>query len=127
MADGIAEQGWPSGRYNQSIARMLTYLLVLTIPALLTSLCALIRSYRLAGALALATGLAYQVNAVQLFRVTAPAKGLRLQFQDVLDIVLLSSQLASYASIPVGVALIVGGIMTFWAARARRRTPRLAP
>jgi hypothetical protein len=75
--------------------------------------------YRLAGALALLTGLLYLVNSVFLFRATAPAKGLRLQFESVLDLFLLGAQLVSYVAIPVGVALLVGGSLTFRAARLR--------
>jgi ACR3 family arsenite efflux pump ArsB len=119
VADGLATEGWPRGRFNKAIARLLILILITTIPAFLTSLCALTRTYRLASALALVTGLAYLVNGVLLIRATAPAKGLRLRFESVLDLILFGAQMASYLSIPVGVALTVGGIMTFRAARAR--------
>jgi hypothetical protein len=119
VADGLAAEGWPRGRFNKAIARLLISILILTVPAFLTSLCALVRTYRLASALALVTGLAYLVNGVLLIRATAPAKGLRLRFESVLDLILFGAQMGSYLSIPIGVALIVGGIMTFRAARAR--------
>jgi hypothetical protein len=118
MADGLVSEGWPTGKFNRSIAQILTLLLVVTVPAFLLGLLALLRARLATSALAIATGLAYLVDAVYLIRVTAPAPGLRLQFQDVLDIVLLSAQLLAYPSIPVGIAMVVGGIMTF---RARRR------
>jgi hypothetical protein len=119
VADGLAAEGWPRGRFNKAIARMLISILILTVPAFLTSLCALVRTYRLASTLALVTGLAYLVNGVLLIRETAPAKGLRLRFESVLDLILFGAQMGSYLSIPMGVALTVGGIMTFRAARAR--------
>ncbi|MBN2577246.1 MAG: hypothetical protein JXP73_21975 [Deltaproteobacteria bacterium] len=118
LAEGLAAEGWPKGRHNRPIAHILILILILTVPAFLTGLCALIRTYRLASALALATGLAYLVNGVLLIRATAPAKGLRLRFEDVLDLVLLGAQLGSYLSIPIGIALVVGGIMVFRAARS---------
>jgi hypothetical protein len=117
VADGLAAEGWPRGRFNKSIARLLISILILTVPAFLASLGALVRTYRLASALALVTGLGYLVNAVLLIRATAPAKGLRLRFESVLDLILLGAQLGSYLSIPMGIALTVGGIMTFRAVR----------
>jgi hypothetical protein len=121
VADGLAAEGWPRGRFNKAIASMLVSILILTVPAFLTSLCALIRTYRVASALALVTGLAYLVNGVLLIRATGPAKGLRLRFESVLDLILFGAQMGSYLSIPMGIALTVGGIMTFRAARARAR------
>ena len=119
VAVGFAAEGWPSGRFNKPIAHLLVLILTLTVPAFLTNLCSLIRTYRVASALALVTGLLYLVNGVLLIRATAPAKGLRLRFESVLDLVLFGSQMGSYLSIPIGIALIVGGIMTFRVARAR--------
>ncbi len=114
VADGLAAEGWPRGRFNKAIARMVISILILTVPAFLAGLCALIRTYRLTSVLSLVTGLAYLVNGVLLIRETAPAKGLRLRFQSVLDLILLGAQMGSYLS--------VGGIMIFRAARARART-----
>ncbi len=119
VADGVAAQGWPSGKFNEPIAHLLILILTLAVPAFLTSLCSLIRTYRLVSALALVTGLLYLVNGHLLTRATAPARGLRLRFETVLDLVLLGSQMGSYLSLPIGIALIVGGIMTFRAAGAR--------
>lgn len=119
VAQGIAAEGWPRGRLNRQVAEILVLILVLTVPGYLTGLLALVRTYRLASAFAFLTGVAYLVNSVYLFRATAPAHGLRLQFLEVLDIILFGAQMGSYLSIPVGIALIVGGIMTFLGARAR--------
>jgi hypothetical protein len=126
VAEGLAAEGWPRGRFNRQIAHLLVLVLILTVPAFLTGLCALLRTYRLASALALATGLAYLVNGYLLIRATAPAKGLRLRFQDVLDVVLFGAQMGTYLSIPIGMALVVGGIMTFRAA-LRRASQKLSP
>ncbi len=119
VAEGLAAEGWPQGRFNKAIARLLISILILTIPAFLTGLCGLVRTYRVASALALVTGLAYLVNGVLLIRATAPAQGLRLRFQSILDLILFGAQMGSYLSLPVGIALTVGGIMTFRAARRR--------
>ena len=40
VADGLAAEGWPRGRFNKAIARMLISVLILTVPAFLASLCA---------------------------------------------------------------------------------------
>ena len=120
-AEGLAAEGWPRGRFNRQIAEILTVVLVFAVSGFVASLPALVRTYRLASAVAVATGLAYLVNTVFLLRATAPAKGLRLQWEDVLDVVLLGAQFGSYLSIPIGIALIVGGIMTFRAARRLRQ------
>jgi len=127
LAEGLAAEGWPRGKFNKSIAHLLILILILTVPAFLTSLCALVRTYRLASALALVTGLAYLVNGVLLIRATAPAQGLRLRFQNVLDLILFGSQMGSYLSIPIGIVLIVGGTMTFRAAGAARATASSHP
>jgi hypothetical protein len=123
VAQGVAEEGWPRGRFNRQVAHILVLILLLTIPGFLTGLCALIRTYRLASGLALATGLAYLVNGVLLLRAASPARGLRLQFQDVLDIVLFGAQMGGYLSIPMGIALVIGGIMIFLATRTRAAAP----
>jgi hypothetical protein len=118
ISDGIAEQGWPSGRMNRPIAHLLLLVLTLAIPSFLTGLGALIRTYRVAGVLAVVTGLISLVTSVFLFRATAPIKISPLRLVDILDIVGFCSKATTYLSIPVGIALIVGGIMTFQAARA---------
>jgi hypothetical protein len=124
IVDGIAEQGWPQGRFNRSIARLLTLIIILTVPAVLTGLAALIRTYRVAAVLAIATGVDTLVLSYHLFRATAPIRISVLGFVDILDLVGIGSKVATYLSIPVGVALIVGGIMTFRAARTRRTPSR---
>ena len=119
VAAGLAAQGWPDGKINKPIAHLLILILTLTIPAFLTSVCSLIRAHRVTSVLALVTGLIYLVNGGFLIRATAPAKALRLKFETVLDLVLIGCQMASYFSIPIGIGLIVGGVMTFRMVRAR--------
>jgi hypothetical protein len=123
VAQGVAEEGWPRGRFNRQVAHLLVLILILTIPGFLTGLLALIRTYRLASGLALATGLTYLVDGVLLLRAAAPAQRLQLELRNVLDIILFGTQMASYLSIPMGVALIVGAIMIFRATRARSAAP----
>jgi hypothetical protein len=119
VAQGFAEEGWPRGRFNRQVAHLLILVLVFTVPAFLTGLLALVRTYRVAAVLAYLTGLAYQWNGELLLQATAPAKGWVLRFQDVLDIVLFGSQVGSHVSKPMGIALMVGGVLMAWAARAR--------
>jgi hypothetical protein len=111
IVDGLAEQGWPSGRPNRTIARILVMLLALTVPAFLTGIGALVRSYRLAGALAIATGLASLVSGYLLISALAPFRGMSLHLVDILNIVIFGAKALSYAAIPAGLALIVGGIL----------------
>jgi hypothetical protein len=119
IAHGIGKEGWPSGRFNRPIAHVLTLVLTLSIPAFLTGLCALLRTYRVAGVLAIVAGLAAIVTGGFLFRATAPIKLFPRAFEDVLDVVAFGAKVETYLAIPIGIALIVGGIMTFRAARAR--------
>lgn len=112
IAHGVAKEGWPSGRFNRPIAHVLTLILTLSIPAFLTGLCALVRSYRIAGVLAIVAGLASIVSGAFLFRATAPIKLLPRAFQDVLDVIAFGAKVETYLAIPVGIALIVGGLMT---------------
>jgi len=126
IVDGVAEQGWPRGRMNRSIARLLIYILTLTVPAFLTGLGALLRTYRVAGVLALTTGLASIVSGVLLLRATWPYKT-PLRLVEVLDVVLFGSKMDSYLSIPVGMVLIVGGIMTLRTAWVRTVASRTTP
>lgn len=115
---GLAREGWPRGNFNRGIAHLLVLLLVWAVPAYLTSICAMIRAYRWTAALALATGLTYLIEARYLLRATAPAQGLRLRFADVLDVILFGAQMASYLSIPVGAAFVVGAVMIVRAVRS---------
>jgi len=121
IADGIAKEGWPQGRFNRPIAHLLILVLTITIPAFLTGICAALRTYRWAGALALATGLATLGTSIFLFRATAPIRLSRLGFVDILDLVAIGSKLLTYFVLPIGVALVVGGIMTLEAQWRRRR------
>jgi hypothetical protein len=121
IADGLAEQGWPSGRFNRPIAHILLLLILLSAPAFLTGLCALIRTYRVAGVLALVSGLTSIVVGRFLFRATASFRTRPIALGDVLNNVMFVAKVETYISIPVGIVLIVGGIMTLRAALARRR------
>ena len=127
MVDGVAAQGWPRGRFNRGIANLLILILTLTVPALLTGHCALLRAYRLTGVLALLTGLVSLVSGVLLLRATSPFAISSLRLVDVLDVVMFGSKVESYLSIPIGIALIVGGIMTLRSARARMAASRATP
>lgn len=124
IADGVASEGWPTGRFNRPIAHLLSLLLTLTIPAFLTGLFALIRSYRLAGVLALATGVTYLARSIALIRAALPIRAWPIRPVDVLDLVVLSAKALAYISIPIGIALVVGGIMTLRAVRARTLAAR---
>jgi hypothetical protein len=124
IADGIASEGWPTGRFNRPIAHLLSLLLTLTIPAFLTGLVALIRSYRLAGVFAVATGVTYFARSIALIRAAVPIKVWPIRPVDVLDFVVLSAKVLAYISIPMGIALVVGGIMTLRAVRARTLAAR---
>ena len=133
IAEGVVTDGWPRGRHNRLIAHFLTMLLILTVPAFLTGLLALIRTYRLAGVLALATDLASLVNGTLLIRATSSFRiWSRIRARsivDVLDVVVVGSKVEGYLAIPVGIALIVGGIMVLraaWTARADRALARNA-
>jgi hypothetical protein len=127
IAYGIGKEGWPSGRFNRPIAHVLSLVLTLSIPAFLTGLGALLRIYRVAGVLAIVAGLASIVTGGFLFRATAPIKLFPRAFEDVLDVVAFGAKVETYLAIPIGIALIVGGIMTFRAARARTVAPSATP
>jgi hypothetical protein len=116
--EGVAAEGWPRGEHNKVVAELLILVFVLTLPAFLTSLLGLLRTYRLASGVALLTGLAYLVNGVLLVRATAPSKGWWFDLGSVLNIILTGAKMGSYLSIPVGLGFIVGAAMVFRAARA---------
>lgn len=115
--EGIASEGWPKGEHNKVVAELLILVLVLTVPAFLTSLLGLLRTYRLASGVALLTGFAYLVNGVLLVRATAPSKGWWFDLGSVLNIILTGAKMGSYLSIPVGVVFIIGAVMVFRATR----------
>jgi len=118
VVDGIAENGWPSGRFNRGIAKVLLMIITMTVPVFLTSVFALIRTYRLAGMFALVAGLSSLVNGVLLLRASWRFSITSQNLSTVLDIIGFGSKLESYLAIPLGIALIVGGIVTFRSARA---------
>jgi hypothetical protein len=127
IVDGIADQGWPRGRYNQTTANVLLMVITMTVPALLTSLCALIRTYRLAGVLALVAGLVSVVDGVLLLEATSRVRPSVIRLTSVLNIVAVGSKVESYLAIPIGLALVVGGVMTLRAASARTPASRATP
>jgi hypothetical protein len=119
IVDGLTEQGWPSGRFNRGIANALLIIITMSVPALLTGLAALIRTYRLAAVLALATGLASLVDGVFLLQLSWRFSIWEQRPTTVLGIIGFGSKVESYLAIPFGIALIAGGIMTLRAARGR--------
>jgi hypothetical protein len=119
VLDGIVEDGWPRGRHHRSIAHALIIIITLTAPALLAGLAALLRTYRLAGVLALVAGLAAVVDGVLLLRASWQYSLAAQRLDSVVGIIGFGSKLESYVSIPAGLALVVGGVMTWRAARAR--------
>lgn len=122
IALGLAEQGWPTGRFNKPVARLLTWIFVATIPAFLTGLAALMRTYRLTGVLAMLSGLASLACSWWLFKETTPIKlKVMLPLDTVLHIIGFLSKLVAFSSIPVGLALVVGGFLTLRAARRAAR------
>lgn len=115
IVDGVVREGWPQGRFNRPIARLLIMDLTLVVPALIIGLLAALRLYRTAGVLAMAAGLAAAGDFVYLLRATKPFRGAPVRIFEVLDIVLACSRAGVYLAIPAGLALIVGGI---WMLRA---------
>jgi hypothetical protein len=120
IIDGIAQEGWPRGRFNRVIAHMLTVLLGLLIPVFLTGLCALVQGYRAASGLALAAGLNHLILGIYLLRAAAPIKDLLRPQQNRLDIIAVGAKLLSYLTLPVGVLLVIGAILLFRAVRRPR-------
>ena len=118
VVDGIAVDGWPSGRFNRGIPEALLMIITMTVPVFLTSVFALIRTYRLAGMFALVAGLSSLVNGVLLLRASWRFNITSQHLSTVLGIIGFGSKLESYLAIPLGIALIVGGIVTLRSARA---------
>ena len=121
IADGLAEHGWPGGRMNRPIAHILLLVIPLAVSAFITGLCALIRTYRVAGVLAFVSGVTSIVVGAFLIRATAPFRHRSIVLGDVLNNVMFAAKVETYISIPIGIVLVVGGIMTLRAALARRR------
>jgi hypothetical protein len=91
------------------------------VSAFITGLCALIRTYRVAGVLAFVSGVTSIVVGAFLIRATAPFRHRSIVLGDVLNNVMFAAKVETYISIPIGIVLVVGGIMTLRAALARRR------
>jgi hypothetical protein len=125
LATGLAEHGWPSGRTNRPIAHIVLLVILLAVSAFATGLCALIRSYRVAGVLALASGLTSGVVGAFLIPATASFRHRSIVLGDVLNNVMFAAKVETYISIPLGIVFVAGGIMTLRAALARRRMAQL--
>ena len=119
IIDGIAQEGWPSGRFNRTIAKLLTLNLVLMAPAFLTGLVALIKLPRVAGGLALFTGLNSVVTGIFLVRAAAPITNLRRPLTTILDLIVVGTKLLGFLTIPVGIALVIVGILSIRSASSR--------
>jgi hypothetical protein len=120
LAVGLAEQGWPTGRHNRPIAHILLLLIGLAVPAFLTGICAMIRTYRLAGVLAIVSGLLSVVSGAFLFRATSRWRHLSIVLEDVLNIVMFGAKVETYISVPIGIVLIVGGTIMLRVSLTRR-------
>ena len=92
--------------------------ITMTVPVVLTSVFALIRTYRLAGIVALIAGLSSLVDGFLLLRASWRFSIRSQNLSTVLGIIGFGSKLESYLAIPLGIALIVGGIVTLRSARA---------
>jgi hypothetical protein len=122
IADGLAEEGWPTGRFNRSIARVLSMFLTVSIPSYVAGVFAALKLPRLTGLLAIVAGIVALSSSATLFDATAPIPGLRFHLVSILDVVALGAKSVTYLAIPMGVALVVGGAMTLRSARARTPT-----
>ncbi len=121
IAIGLAEEGWPSGRMNRPIARLLVLLIIITVPPFLTGLGALTRSYRLTGLLALLAGLSSIVAGILLIQGGQRMREAPLRFTDLLGLVVAGARLETFVAIPLGVVLAVGGLLLLRRALARRK------
>jgi len=119
IVDGVAQEGWPQGRFNRTIAEMLKILLGLLIPVFLTGFAALMRAYLAASLLALLAGLNQLILGIYLIRAAVPIKNVLRPLISRLDIIATGAKLLSYLTIPVGILLIVGAILLFRARRSR--------
>jgi hypothetical protein len=119
IADGLVEFGWPSGRFNRPIAKILTLLIPLSASAFLTGLVMHIRAYRVAGALAFLSGIASIVLGAYLIPATQSLRRLSITLGEVLNNVMFQAKYETYAAIPMGLALLIGGVLIFWKTRAR--------
>jgi hypothetical protein len=121
IVDGLAEQGWPTGKFNRPVVHVLLVAITMIVPTFLSALCALIRTYRLAGVLALVAGLASIVDGVLLLRASWRFSMRSQSLTSILNILGFTSKLESFLAIPMGIALVVGGIVVWRAASAISR------
>ena len=120
IVDGLMEFGWPSGRFNRPIARILTLVIPLAALAFLTGLLAHIRTYRVAGVLAMLSGVTSIVLGVYLIPATKSLPP-SIALGDILNNVMFVARLERYAAIPMGVVFVLGGMLTLMAFLARAR------
>jgi uncharacterized membrane protein len=92
--------------------------------AFLTSLGALIRTYRVAGVLAMLSGAASVVLGVFLIPATKSILHLPITLGNVLNNIMFTAKLETYAAIPMGATFIVGGVLTLWASGSRNGRAR---
>jgi hypothetical protein len=123
IAVGLAAEGWPGGKMNRPIARLLILLITITVPSFVTGLCALTKSYRLTGLLALLAGLSSIVAGGLLIHGGGPMRAAPLRFTDLLGLVVAGARLETYVAIPLGVVLGVGGVIMLRRVLARRKLP----
>ncbi len=123
ILDGLVEFGWPTGRFRP-IARILSFLIPLAASAFLTGLVVHIRAFRVAGVLAILTGGASIVLGVYLLPATQSLVRLSITLGEVLNNIMFMAKLERYVAIPLGVALIVVGILMLVKARSSIRTAR---
>lgn len=121
IVDGLMEFGWPSGRFNRPIGKILSLIIPLAASAFLTGLVTLIRSYRVAGVLAFLSGIASIVLGVYLIPATRSLRHLSITLGDVLNNIMFQTKYEIYVAFPMGIVFIVGGILLFGAAVARAR------
>lgn len=121
ITDGLIEYGWPSGRFNRPIARILTLIIPLAASAFLTGLMVHIRTYRVTGLLAMLSGVTSIVLGVYLIPATESLMPLSISIGDVLNNVMFLSRLERFAAIPLGVVFIFAGILILMTPMARTR------
>jgi hypothetical protein len=119
IGDGLAEHGWPQGRFNRPIARILSLIIPLVLPLFVTGLVALIRLPRVAGVLAILSGASSIALTVYLIPASKSFLHLAITLGDVLNNVMFVVKCENYAGIPMGVAFLVGGILMLLGARKR--------
>lgn len=118
VVDGLVEFGWPSGRFNRPIGRILSFLIPLAASAFLTGLVVHIRAFRVAGVLAILTGGASIVLGVYLLPATQSLVRLSITLGEVLNNTMFMAKLERYLAIPLGVVFVVVGILMLVKARS---------